>query len=496
MTSLMLMIALFCPPDAAAPVDVSAATRDGQPVVVLQRGAAQLVAQDVQLTQPLLLQMRAAAVADQPVVVLDANGSQSTAPLLRIVGQRLAGDVKNYATDDDAADDENAAPKFWIGVRLTPIPAPLAAHVGDDGLMILNIVKDSPADKAALQQYDVAVEFNGAKLDSEQQLRDAIQAIGAGKGAALTIIRGGKRQTVTVQPAERDPSADVEYKYAEPQADAADAVRAYGHALRMGPNGQWQLDDLGQLHSVPDLVRPYLLDLPNIQWNIPNLNVPNITIPAIPPAGATSQHEVQITVVRNGETLSVQSGGAGAITVTRTDKDGNKKTTTYDSEDELRKADAEAADLLGGAAGGAIRVRVGQPGDDDDLPAMQRDFQLQIEKLLRDAQQQTEETRRAAEDLRARVERGVRGESKSQGKSQGRSEGRAQSRAEARSKAAGQPAERVGDGDRVRVRVADDGSVKVSVTNGDDTAEYDFRSRDELRTKQPKLYERVKALLE
>ncbi|HPC21994.1 MAG TPA: hypothetical protein PK920_05860, partial [Phycisphaerae bacterium] len=33
-------------------------------------------------------------------------------------------------------------PSQWLGVRLTPIPEPLAAHIGENGVMVANVVQD------------------------------------------------------------------------------------------------------------------------------------------------------------------------------------------------------------------------------------------------------------------------------------------------------------------------------------------------------------------
>ena len=62
-----------------------------------------------------------------------------------------------------------------IGVRCTPIPAPLAAHLERDGLMIANISEGSPADEAGLKRYDVVVSFGGRGIVEMDDLLEAIR---------------------------------------------------------------------------------------------------------------------------------------------------------------------------------------------------------------------------------------------------------------------------------------------------------------------------------
>ncbi|MCH7873389.1 MAG: hypothetical protein IID33_16960, partial [Planctomycetes bacterium] len=60
-----------------------------------------------------------------------------------VVGVRFVPDGGNislvYSDDDESIADRIRAPKgsdTWIGVRMGPIPAALAAHLGDSGLLV------------------------------------------------------------------------------------------------------------------------------------------------------------------------------------------------------------------------------------------------------------------------------------------------------------------------------------------------------------------------
>ncbi|MCU0981650.1 MAG: PDZ domain-containing protein, partial [Pirellulaceae bacterium] len=66
------------------------------------------------------------------------------------------------------------------------------------GVLIGDVLDDSPAKKAGLKSGDIVVEFNGKPMDNANQLRMAVAAIGPGTSSELTIVRDGKRQTVKI----------------------------------------------------------------------------------------------------------------------------------------------------------------------------------------------------------------------------------------------------------------------------------------------------------
>jgi serine protease Do len=65
------------------------------------------------------------------------------------------------------------------------------------GLKVLEVVPDSPADKAGLKKDDVIRQWGGKELKTIEDVRAAMPE--PGEEAALEIERNGKRQTITVQ---------------------------------------------------------------------------------------------------------------------------------------------------------------------------------------------------------------------------------------------------------------------------------------------------------
>jgi len=66
------------------------------------------------------------------------------------------------------------------------------------GVLIGDVLDDSPAKKAGLKSGDIVVEFNGKPMDGANQLRMAVAATGPGTSSELAIVREGKRQTVKI----------------------------------------------------------------------------------------------------------------------------------------------------------------------------------------------------------------------------------------------------------------------------------------------------------
>jgi len=66
------------------------------------------------------------------------------------------------------------------------------------GVLVGDVVKDSPAEKAGLQAGDIIVEFNGQPVENANALRMAVAATPPGTPTQLTIVRGGRRQVLKI----------------------------------------------------------------------------------------------------------------------------------------------------------------------------------------------------------------------------------------------------------------------------------------------------------
>lgn len=87
-----------------------------------------------------------------------------------------------------------------IGVGVSPLTKQLAKHFGvEDGLMINEVRENSPAAKAGLKAGDIIVEADGKAVKGDFDLIRTVNAKKEGD-VQLTIVRDGKRQTISVTP--------------------------------------------------------------------------------------------------------------------------------------------------------------------------------------------------------------------------------------------------------------------------------------------------------
>jgi len=243
----------------------------------------------------------------------------------------------------EEAEDKPAASQ-WIGVRLTPIPAPLAAHIGSQGLMIANVVKNSPADRAGIERYDVVIEVDGRKIEDDSDLIDAIAAVKPGRSVQMMVIRHAQKVKLTVTPEPRPQAGQWEYKYDEPPEDVVErSLRLRGHRVFPGPGGSWWFEDLGPLQSLPDVLKEFELFK---DWSGPidtededELGAPGFERDQ---QDMRTRIEVRVEVDEQGNTVTIVRDASGKITVKRTDREGKESSATYESEREFREADPQA----------------------------------------------------------------------------------------------------------------------------------------------------------
>ncbi len=90
----------------------------------------------------------------------------------------------------------------WLGVMIQNVTEDLVKALdlpAKEGVIVAEIVEDSPADKAGLQVQDVIIELDGKKVEDVVQLSKDIASRAPGTNVELTIIRDGKKKTVTVE---------------------------------------------------------------------------------------------------------------------------------------------------------------------------------------------------------------------------------------------------------------------------------------------------------
>ncbi|MEP6670458.1 MAG: PDZ domain-containing protein [Chthoniobacter sp.] len=97
-------------------------------------------------------------------------------------------------------------PTSYIGVITTPPPSVLTAQLGladGFGLVVSDVLPDSPAAKAGVQRNDVLTKFNDQQLVDSGQFSTLVRALKKGTEASITLLRKAQEQTLKVTIDER-----------------------------------------------------------------------------------------------------------------------------------------------------------------------------------------------------------------------------------------------------------------------------------------------------
>ena len=75
-------------------------------------------------------------------------------------------------------------------------PADQQRYSVKEGVLVISVTEGSPAAKAGLQVEDVITKINGQPVTDEAELRNTIARTAPGQQVTLTVIRGGKEETL------------------------------------------------------------------------------------------------------------------------------------------------------------------------------------------------------------------------------------------------------------------------------------------------------------
>jgi serine protease Do len=89
----------------------------------------------------------------------------------------------------------------WLGVSIQDLSPELASQFGlpePKGVLVSEVMDDSPAKRAGLERGDVIVEYDGKPADNPTQLRNAVAQTIVGKKVVIKFIRDKKARTAEV----------------------------------------------------------------------------------------------------------------------------------------------------------------------------------------------------------------------------------------------------------------------------------------------------------
>jgi len=92
----------------------------------------------------------------------------------------------------------------WIGVEIQEITQEMATYFslreGSKGVLVSDVIGDSPAARAGLKRGDILVKIEDTDLESPEDYRQVLSDYTPGDPLKLTILRKGERQDLVVQP--------------------------------------------------------------------------------------------------------------------------------------------------------------------------------------------------------------------------------------------------------------------------------------------------------
>ncbi|MSQ13997.1 MAG: PDZ domain-containing protein [Dehalococcoidia bacterium] len=131
------------------------------------------------------------------------------AVVLALVAAAVLVPVVVFASPSSGGGSQQAASQArpWLGVAIAPLTPRVADKLGlsgKTGLLVRQVVADSPAATAGLKQNDLITAVNSSPVTTLKELADAASAAGVGGSLALSVLRDGAAlPAITIQLAER-----------------------------------------------------------------------------------------------------------------------------------------------------------------------------------------------------------------------------------------------------------------------------------------------------
>ncbi len=142
--------------------------------------------------------------------------------------------------------EEPEQPAHWIGIRGRNVTEPVLRTqfqlAQDMGVVIEEVVRESPAAKAGLRRHDILLRANGEPVLSMEELSRMV-ASGDAKPIELLLIRLGEEEKIIVVPEERPPGLENSgghgggFGFGPDDADPLGALRMFRGGIAVPPQG-------------------------------------------------------------------------------------------------------------------------------------------------------------------------------------------------------------------------------------------------------------------
>ena len=101
---------------------------------------------------------------------------------------------------------EGEVTRGWLGVAIQDLTKEMAEYYGlkdRKGVLVADVFKGDPADKAGIQPKDIILEVNDEMIETSHQLTAMIASLKVGGTAKVEVFRNGKQKTFSVELAKR-----------------------------------------------------------------------------------------------------------------------------------------------------------------------------------------------------------------------------------------------------------------------------------------------------
>lgn len=141
-----------------------------------------------------------------PAAVLAFASVQSDGQSVGISASESGGSTETTETGDSDS-------KPWVGLYVMEVTERLAEKLeidAEDGVAVVKVVTDGPADTAGIESGDVIVSIGDSDISTVSDVGDAVGASAVGDTLSFTVERDGSESTYDVTVGERPASRDGE----------------------------------------------------------------------------------------------------------------------------------------------------------------------------------------------------------------------------------------------------------------------------------------------
>jgi hypothetical protein len=379
----------------------------------------------------------------------------------------------------------------WLGVSIGETPEALVDQLDLEGrgVMILNVVKDGPAEEAGLKAHDIIISVGGEEaVDDVTKVVKMVSSREPGEEVNIDVLRSGEEKTFTVKLGSRaDMDKFVWVHKGDPLAEIEERIVTRGIGLRRGPDDEWIIEDLGDLDELAGLSDKIKAFIPKGQNRSVQVFVDG------------NRKSVKTKVEEDGTVIAIEQEDEGEITVSRVDENGEETEEVYADEEELAAADPEAYELYK-SAGESVVIDLNLKGLGDldvDLEELHEDaaeWRSELHEQLEEAGEAYHEAMEAAhEAIREWLEQWE----------EGRADGRSESVAPFVMPPKLPPIGSFYTTDLRRLgkpqhtfTVKENGSIEARIRKGDSELVRVFADEEDMAERNPKLYEKYQKLLE